>query len=382
MLDLAEIFRSYPGCVNTRSQLLALMRDLYHTEKRSVNLVMIAYDSGIAARIAGLKAISSDQYQRFAARLINDYGLQEQYANEAIEIWAKAYSLSCDRGTTNQLAKTQASSESLNYDPDAYAKVGEVVSGSASEYVLSGAMISKFRGFDEPEMIVPNCIDGKKVLGIGPEAFRGCKNIKTLLISDGIKYIQYGTFAECINLKKVVFPATLKYIGTDAYPGAFEGSAIESIAFPPSLEVIGAGTFSKCTKLYKVVLPEQLKRISPNTFSGCKLLNAVYFPSALQQIGNYAFEGCESLSVVVLNEGLLEIGAGAFSGCCSLRKVRIPSTLKKVDCWGEDKDIFSGRYCPIKPKKLIIYCYPGTYGLEYAREIGYPIKNASEFTAN
>lgn len=388
MLDLAEIIKSHPGCVNTRSQLLALLRDLYHTEKRSVNLVMIAYDSGIAGRIAGLKAVSSDQYQRFAAQLINDYGLQEQYANEAIEIWAKAYSLSYHRGTTTQLAKTQASSASLNYNPDAYAKVGEVVSGSASEYVLEPSgntvVLSKFRGFDDPDTVIPNCINGKKVVGIGPDAFRGCKNIKTLLIPDGIRFIEGGAFAECSNLRKVVFPATLKRIGSDYFSGssasgAFEGCLIESMILPPSLEVIGVNTFLGCTKLVKVVLPEQLKRINETAFFGCKTLNEIQFPLSLQQIGMHAFYGCESLSVLVLNEGLREIDQGAFGGCISLQKVLIPRTLNKVDYSSPTlNDIFESHLLG-KPMNLTIYCYPGTFGLKYAREIGYPIKNAWEF---
>lgn len=468
LIDLKVIISNYPRSVGTRSQLFPLLRDLYPAEKRAVNVVLAVCESGIASKIANLKALDTVQMQSFVTQLVDEYGLQEQYAIEGIEAWAKAYEVSVlkDDYTEKQSISIEACDEFMQ--PENYVRIEETFTGTVSNYELEqtpqGIVISKFRGFEKKKVIIPNIIDGKKVIGIGKDAYRNCKTMQTLSIADGIEYIEDGAFANCVNLTNVLLPPTLKrigsieqskdlwrgenlgWLGNNRNIGAFTDTKITSILLPENLKILGDNTFSYCKKLTEIILPKQMFKIGYAAFSGCsKLCNIqfplslkeigiwafkdcsslseivlnegltticegafrdcsrlynIYFPSTLKEIGKWAFKDCSSLSVIMLNEGLTTIGKGAFNDCKNLSKVLIPSTFKEIidtpyifdDALG---DLFSinGWYQPSdrrmkgwrttsKNSNLTIYCYAGSYGLEYARENGYPILDATKFYKN
>ena len=73
---------------------------------------------------------------------------------------------------------------------------------------------------------------------------------------------------------------------------------------------------------------------------------------------------------IVLNEGLKTIYLCAFLNCKNLKKVFISSTVSKIQ-----GDIFCGH----DYKDLVLYCYPNTYGYEYAVKHGYKTENANNF---
>lgn len=420
--------------MGTRSQLASLLRDLYPSEKRAVNVALAVYDSGITSRFSGLKVIDSVLLHSFIKQLVDEFGLQEQFAAEGIEVWAKAYGITVAKANVVQHHTDKQTT--ITHNPDAYAKPG-TVNGLASDYELKhrsqGVVIAKFRGFDEADLVIPNTIDGKKVVGIGEGAYLNCKAMKTLLISDGIEFIEDGAFANCENLSKVTFPTTLSRIGSIKDPnarisfsfgsnsmpkGAFANSGVTKISLPERLKKIGESSFSGCKKLAlidfpngiieiedsafsgcsaltKVVLPEQLTKLGRYAFNGCSKLSDIHFPLSLREIGASAFKGCSSLAMVVLNEGLQKIGESAFNDCSRLTKILIPSTVSEIEeGYGyRSSDLFTlnGWYQPSdrrrngwrtesKNSNLTIYCYSGSYGLEYARKKEYPIQNAANFT--
>jgi hypothetical protein len=392
MLDLKTIIEQYPRSVGTRAQLASLLHDLYPTEKREVNVALAVYDSGIASRISSLKSLNSVLLHLFTKQLVDEFGLQEQFAEEGIEVWAKAYGLSVKKDNAEK--PYAIPQKNITHNPNAYAQP-EVVNGSASDYELEqtpeGYIISKFRGFDESNVVIPNTIDGKKIVGIGKTAYMGCTTMRTLVISDGIEFIENGAFARCENLSKVIFPATLIRIGSLEQPnslnfgsaekpdGAFDSCGFEEVVLPRELKKLGKGTFSGCKQLVSIDIPNGITKIEKYTFSICPKLNDVRFPSSLREIGWRAFFGCSALAVVVLNEGLEIIAGSAFGRCTSLSKILIPSTVSEIKDDGGYDMFGNSRVMPSGIPKPTIYCYAGSYGLEYARKKGYPIKNAANF---
>jgi hypothetical protein len=85
MIDLKAVIASYPECIKIRSQFASLLHDFYPLDKRSVNIILAIYDSGIAARISGLKSIDSTQVNVFLKLLEDEFGFQERYAIEGIK---------------------------------------------------------------------------------------------------------------------------------------------------------------------------------------------------------------------------------------------------------------------------------------------------------
>lgn len=392
MLDLKSVVEKYPRNVGTRSQLASLLRDLYPSEKRAVNVALAVYDSGIVSRLADVRLVDTVLLHSFIKLLVDDFGIKEEYAFEGIEVWAKAYGISVSKDFVPQQSAEQPMSIMRN--PNAYAKPG-TVNGLASDYELEqhshGWIITKFRGFEEANTIIPNEIEGRKVVGIGKAAYFNCKAMKTLLISDGIEFIEDSAFASCENLTKVTFPATLSRIGSIKTPnsyrspldpipqGAFEKSGLTNISLPEGLKEIGEHSFRGCKKLVSVVLPQKLTKLESFAFSYCTALNDIHFPLSLREIGSFAFSGCSALKVVVLNEGLKKIGMSAFNGCTRLEKTLIPATVIEIEkTFNDREDLWS--LSGSKNPNLTVYCYSGTYGLQYAREKGYPVQNAVNFT--
>ena len=72
------------------------------------------------------------------------------------------------------------------------------------------------------DIVVPATVDGYKVSGIWNGTFdgedgSGRQTPVRVTISEGITTIETGTFRSCANLKEVILPDSITYIGSDAF---------------------------------------------------------------------------------------------------------------------------------------------------------------------
>lgn len=123
-----------------------------------------------------------------------------------------------------------------------------------------------------------------------------------------------GVFKSHAELKTVVLPDSLKYIGANAFNGC---SGITDMTIPDSVETIGAGAFAGCTNLASVTLPIGLETIEDNTFKECSFLENIDIPFTVTKIGSSAFADCFCLANVKISKRTTNIAANAFSGCFS-----------------------------------------------------------------
>ena len=390
MIDLSMVTERYQNVLSSRNQLAALLRDLYPKDnKRDINLALIVYDSGIASKISAMKYIDSQQMKIFVKQLDDDFGLQEQYALFGIEIWANAYKASIDKSEVcivQPEKPKQPPPPPIKSTTGIFSKVGEIVTGDPEDYDVlerdNCFIISKYRGIEEKQTVVPNMINKKRITGIGEDAYRKCTDIESLEISHGIEFIEDGAFAGCTKLEKIIFPRTLKRIGSTKFTsldGAFQNCRIKNMNLPDELVYLGKSAFSGCSELRKVILPDNLSIIDSFAFYNCQNLAEIHFPNSLKEIGGSAFSYCKSLETVILYDGLETIGFKAFGDCSSLTRFLMPGTVTKIDDI-KYEDIFFDTVNHCKNKKLTVYCYPDSYGLEYARRHGYRIKYAYNYT--
>lgn len=92
-MNLRIILDQYPQCLESRAKLSAILRDLYHSERREINIVLDIYECGIADKIKQLKSIDALQVQVFCRQLEVEYALPGQYALRGIALWLDAYSV-------------------------------------------------------------------------------------------------------------------------------------------------------------------------------------------------------------------------------------------------------------------------------------------------
>lgn len=216
----------------------------------------------------------------------------------------------------------------------------------------------------------------KNLKSIGPCAFRGCYDLKSIDIPKSVTEIGHSAFFSCSSLKNVSINSEIDiaedvfssvpavsygdwlynenssdffiwngwlygYKGNSKNPVIpsgvygikdylFRNSDITGITIPEGVKYIGYGAFQNCTALKSVKLPNSLKKIGGEAFGDCTALSSVTFGSGLKSIEYEGFGHCEALKKVVLPEGLEKLDS-AFYGCYNLENITFPNSLSEID---------------------------------------------------
>lgn len=70
---------------------------------------------------------------------------------------------------------------------------------------------------DVRHVIIPSEIEGVRVTSIGVDAFRQCKKLTSVTISEGVTRIEEGAFSICYALTEVIIPSSVTYINDYAF---------------------------------------------------------------------------------------------------------------------------------------------------------------------
>lgn len=136
------------------------------------------------------------------------------------------------------------------------------------------------------EIQIPSNINGVAVTTIGENAFRNCKNIKSVILPDSIISICRNAFSGC--------------------------NSLTNITIPNSVMSIGEYAFTECSNLNSVILSNKLVSIGGAVFHGCSSLTNIIIPDSVKTIGDRAFAYCNSLIIVTIPDSVTSIGEGAF----------------------------------------------------------------------
>ena len=364
MIDLKSILKQNPSCLNSRAAFKSVLLDKYPSEKRMVNILTILFECGVANKIKAKKIISPNDMQSLLTQVENDYGISAQYSQSAILIWAAAYDITASTVNTQDTATSSKEATTTVYDVPP-----EYVEGDIDDYDViekaDGYYITHFNGFEEEEMTIPSLINGKKIRGIGKEAFKGCLTVKAIHISEGIKIIEDGAFLSCNALESVSLPNTLHQIGSiskSKSAGVFAKTNIRSITIPQNTVFLGSYAFADCGNLQNIKLSEKITTIHENTFLFCSKLSDIKLPKQLLKIEEGAFEFCSSLHEVHIPLGTQVIERDAFYGT-DLTSIYIPPTVTKIGD-GVTNSTLGTNY----NNRLIVYCTAGSAAMEYARK--------------
>ena len=193
------------------------------------------------------------------------------------------------------------------------------------------------------ELIIPSTVlfEGYiyNVETIDKYAFKENDSITNVIISEGIKKIGIGAFADCKKLKSVQIPSSI--------------DTIESMAFV------------RCDELCEIIIPEGVKTIENCTFLYCKNLSRVDLPSTICSISEYAFEGCNSLSYLTVRMiEPIDINECVFEGIPSSTTLVVPtgSTTKYQSSkgWNNFDNIFEGEIKQTTVCGLKYYTFTGS----------------------
>ena len=277
------------------------------------------------------------------------------------------------------------------------------------------AEITGYSGKTE-NLVIPDNLNGIPVGRIGRLAFAGHSELVTVVIPEGVTYINNDAFARLPNVISYSLPSTLRVICGDAFA---YNTSLESVTIPEGVEYLHGSAFDSCDHLKTVIIrgrntefsgnpfsgcvsleeiiidenntnlsvkdgcvinvlsgsflsyipsmdnssgeiyrvPDGIKTINHHAFAECKNLTEVIFPDSLTEIGDYTFENCSNLAKVNIPDNVKRIGYCAFQDCKNLRELTIPESVEKIE-----RSSFNG--C----EGLHIYVYEGSYAASYTTD--------------
>ena len=185
---------------------------------------------------------------------------------------------------------------------------------------------------------------GKKVTYLGKYAFADCANLKTVVFEDGcpsIKQLQEGTFKNCTALTSVNLPTKLEttmdqdwnyYHAIDAY-AFYNCTSLTSIDFSTITCYYSIGQYAFAhSGLKEVTITEYCMAADYNREQGMADLN------------QYAFAYCDNLTkVTFLVDGYYQFANAVFAYCENLEELNYPGDISY--CWTTDYpfvDLFIG----------------------------------------
>ncbi len=153
------------------------------------------------------------------------------------------------------------------------------------------------------------------------------KEIKDVIILDGITSVGKNAFSNFRSLESISLPDTLITIREDAFYGC-DKLALTSI--PDSVTSIGDGAFQGCEKIKLTSLPSNLNTLGKWAFAHCYGLESMTIPGSLETVEYSSFDNCRGLKTLVIEDGVKTIGRGAFESCNSLSSLTIADSVEEI----------------------------------------------------
>ena len=161
-------------------------------------------------------------------------------------------------------------------------------------------------------------------------AFQNCSGIKSLIIPEGVQYINDYAFERCQKLEKVVLPNSLIQINSYVFRNCNLLSDI-NLEECTSLTQISYQAFYDCDAITELTLPENLKRLSGYAFCEMDGLEKVNFNNKITNIEYDCFESCRKIKTIELPSSLNYVSDSAFNNCVSLILVIIPKGINQFN---------------------------------------------------
>ncbi len=189
------------------------------------------------------------------------------------------------------------------------------------------------------KVVIPEKLDGKKVISIREESFSYCSNLTSVEIPAGVTNIGAHAFRSCGNLTEIKIPSSVTHIGDGAF---CDCRSLENVKIPFGVTDIEDQAFLWCKSLTSIEIPSSVTNIGYGVFHSCDSLTSITVDIASQYYSSeddILYNKDKTILIkcpekkkgnVIIPEGVKSIELRAFSGCNSLTGVEIPSSVTYI----------------------------------------------------
>lgn len=213
------------------------------------------------------------------------------------------------------------------------------------------AHITKYTG-SEKNVVIPAKINGIKVESVRYDAFqKSSDKIKSVVVSEGIKYVTSWNFGVNWSIEKVTLPSTIENIQGGLF--SISGPNLKEIKFskPHKQYKVIDGVVYDIKNNYLIMCPQTkkfkngkytvrkgTKVIESYAFHDNKYLKELQMPNTVTDIYEVVFSGCYNLRKINFSPRIKQVGRISFAECKNLKSVTIPKTVKGLLQEGVDPD--------------------------------------------
>ncbi len=269
----------------------ALVKDLFPDQAKNVNLLLMAYNMGIAQDIQAVSYINNTFAFRYVKQLMDDFGLfPDQAKNVNLLLMAYNMGIAQDIQAVSYINNTFA-----------FRYVKQLMDDFGMSRVNADWIVSVWCSCYGGKVLGKACDISVQKQGKGPA-------IQGETTSSGKVYGDLFTYEKGRHGKGL---AVTGFRGDKNRTIIFQNKAGNT-----SVVEIADDSFSN-SQTEEAILTEGISYIGNRAFSGCKNLHQVVLPMSMEEIGGFAFENCSSLKSISLPMALKAVGDASYGikGC-------------------------------------------------------------------
>jgi len=171
------MLRQHQASLDDRKKFTALVKDLFPAQAKNVNLLLMAYNMGIAQDIQSASHINNTFAFRYVKQLMDDFGMSRVNADWIVSVWCSCYGgKACDISIQKQgsgpAIQGESSSSGRSY--------GDLFTYEKSRRG-KGLAVTGFRGDKNKTIIFQNRSGNTSVVEIADDSFSNSPTEEAIL---------------------------------------------------------------------------------------------------------------------------------------------------------------------------------------------------------
>lgn len=202
---------------------------------------------------------------------------------------------------------------------------------------------------------------GTEITKIGKSAFENCTALTSFTLSGKVTDIDDRTFAGCKSLAGIDLTGVTQ-VKENAFSNCGQTIGKFEVTGTDNLSLIGDYAFKYCA-LESIVLGNKLTKIGLYAFQNSSI-TTVTLPDSLTELSTGAFANCAKLKSVTFGTGITTVKTQTFKLCASLKTVNFSSTIKTIDTEAFASCGFENLTIPGTVSRIESKAFVGCYGIE------------------